>query len=108
MVGSSCGILRKGLRRSYSSSPAKFLPNGYTIFSYVREWALIVTAKRRIKGVYTKWLMKTGALKQGFRKKEAVELPAKRENVYATHRKKPPEPPDGWWVNTSEHLEACG
>ncbi|MGI6160193.1 MAG: hypothetical protein ACOYER_10100, partial [Limnochordia bacterium] len=93
MVGSSCGILRKGLRRSYSSSPAKFLPNGYTIFSYVREWALIVTAKRRIKGVYTKWLMKTGALKQGFRKKEAVELPAKRENVYARHRKKPPERP---------------
>jgi hypothetical protein len=38
-------------------------------------------------------LMKTGALKQGFRKKEAVELPAKRENVYARHRKKPPERP---------------
>jgi hypothetical protein len=37
--------------------------------------------------------MKTGALKQGFRKKEAVELPAKRENVYARHRKKPPERP---------------
>ena len=48
---------------------------------------LIVTAKRRIKGAYTKWLIKT---KQGLRKKEAVELPAKRENVYAT-QKKPPE-----------------